>query len=170
MIKYATLGFLLIYGCLMSAIVGLQFSDNYKSVDFTLIKLILKSLKLVTDIGMHVLFMQLLIFFVRYKKKQTIPVIYSQDAPNYLSAKNKATIVWICFLYTLTVINVIFVFLQGILTYEDPSLFDDGTFLDRLFNFVALLIYPLKDFLIAVSFAALYQYQGLNESKKKKAI
>ncbi len=156
MIKYATLGFLLIYGCLMSAIVGLQFSDNYKSVDFTLIKLILKSLKLVTDIGMHVLFMQLLIFFVRYKKKQTIPVIYSQDAPNYLSVKNKATIVWICFLYTLTVINVIFVFLQGILTYEDPSLFDDGTFLDRLFNFVALLIYPLKDFLIAVSFAALY--------------
>ena len=58
--------------------------------------------------------------------------------------------------------------MQGILTYEDPSLFDDGTILDQIFDFVALLVYPLKDFLIAMSFSALYLYQGLNESKKRR--
>ena len=58
--------------------------------------------------------------------------------------------------------------MQGILTYVDPILFDDGTILDQIFNFVALLVYPLKDFLIAISFSALYLHQGLNESKKRK--
>ena len=85
-----------------------------------------------------------------------------------LSKKNKVLIVWICFLFSLTLINATFVFMQGILTYEDPSLFDDGTILDQIFDFVALLVYPLKDFLIAMSFSALYLYQGLNESKKRR--
>jgi phosphoglycerol transferase MdoB-like AlkP superfamily enzyme len=91
-----------------------------------------------------------------------------QDGQRNLTKKNKVLIVWICFLFLLTLINAMFVFMQGILTYVDPSLFDDGTILDQIFNFVALLVYPLKDFLIAISFSSLYLYQGLNESKKRK--
>jgi hypothetical protein len=56
LVKYATLGFLIIYGCFMSTIVGLQYSDLYAASDFTFIKLVLKSLKLVTDISIHILF------------------------------------------------------------------------------------------------------------------
>ena len=52
----------------MSTIVGLQYSDNYNPSDFTLIKLALKSLKLLTDIYIHLLFIQILSFFVKYKQ------------------------------------------------------------------------------------------------------
>jgi hypothetical protein len=112
----------------MSTIVGLQYSVMYSASDFTLIKLVLKSLKLITDISIHILFIMVFAFFVRYK--QNIQVSGDLDGQRNLTKKNKVLIVWIFFLFTLTLINAMLVFMQGILTYVDPSLFDDGTILD----------------------------------------
>ena len=157
-LKWSILVFLIVYGLLMSTLAGIQaYNENYTHV---LVKLIVKSLKLLADIYMHITFIALLRFFIEFKVKS------SQGTK--LTSTNKISIVWIIFLFILSLINVTFVFSQVLIQYFDPAISADGTFVDSLFNFVAVIIYPLKDFLIAISFAALYLYQSINHKKKRK--
>jgi hypothetical protein len=159
-VKFFILGFLIFYGLVMSTIVGIEI--YVKNHSYALIKLIMKSFKLLADIFIHLLFITLLNFFVKFKISNQDDGGHKRDRNGGLTKRNKLVIAWIIFLYILSLINVTFVFSQGIILYFDPSLSADGTFVDRLFNFVALLIYPVKDFLIAISLAILYLHQDIN--------
>ena len=131
--------------------VVLRNSDS-DSLPLETTNLVLRSLKFVTDLYVHFLFLVLFKFFVSLKS--------NGSEENKLSATNKLMIAWIIFLWLLTFVQTLTLLTDAIgdyLQYKDIYNYEDSE-LNFLIWTYGIIVAPLRDLAIACSFAYLYYY------------
>jgi hypothetical protein len=114
----------------------------------------LKSIKLILDLVVHIIFLKLFIFIVKLK----IDSIKNLDDMGRI----KCTVRWIATLFALSFLSSIGAFLMAIflLIYSDVKNISSSDYTTALLieYFFSTIFLPFKDFLIATSLAYLYYF------------
>jgi hypothetical protein len=137
------------------------------SPDFNLTLTILDGLnttvKMIVDFCMYWQFLKVLRYFVNVKKER------SKELFIEFTLFNKFVVCWTLFLWLLcvyqsiTTIHGFFLRVYSKNYLEDPVLLYYSLFL-------FFIVFPIRDFFIASSFAYLYYYQGLKNKKKEVVV
>lgn len=114
-----------------------------------------KTLKFFADFLVEFMFFNVFTFFISFRKQQ------QEEDPTITGTQQKRrfyVIAWIFFLFTLQIIQSLIGIVQAIfyVMLTAPLLRFD----DLVFQPIIMLGYPLKDFLVGLSFVWLYHYQG----------
>ena len=115
----------------------------------TVLLIIAKSIKLVLDSAIHILFFQFILFFLSYRKKMH----------RRLGIFNKLLLAFVFLLFTISFIQSIYIFYL-IFPVLDNSLITPNFFItQQSLN----MVFQLKDFFIAILLSYLYYYKGKQE-------
>ena len=111
------------------------------------------------DTALEILFVSLVVFMVNFKLKHV----------NRLSLENKLVLGWISFLFLTCIFQSTYYLFIGIVDYLP---YNWGSFIEpenwgyiKFRDISSFIIFPLKDFLLAISFTMIYAYQGLAQKK-----
>ena len=111
----------------------------------------------VISIAMLYLFLNLFKFFLSYRKANLL------ESNNELTRFNKFIICWVLFLCFLVLWNIITLIILGISAFleESFSKVNESPIYTYYLRVMYRIVIPIKDLLIALSFAYLYYHQGM---------
>jgi hypothetical protein len=111
----------------------------------------------VISIAMLYLFLNLFKFFLSYRKANLL------ESNNELTRFNKFIICWVLFLCFLVLWNIITLIILGISTFLAGSFskINESPLHTYYLSVMYRIVIPIKDLLIALSFAYLYYYQRM---------
>ncbi len=110
------------------------------------------------------LFLNLFKFFLSYRKANLL------ESNNELTRFNKFIICWVLFLCFLVLWNIITLIILGISAFleESFSKVNESPIYTYYLRVMYRIVIPIKDLLIALSFAYLYYHQGMKQQRRRQ--